>query len=67
VQSHSAVVGGIPGFVVNAPATNGDSGGPVLDNQNRVLGVVLRAREDGSSAYAVHAFYVAKLLGEAGP
>ncbi len=67
VQGSDVTPGGIPGFIVAAPAGPGDSGGPVLDNQGQVIGVVIYARNDRTVAYAVHVFFILKLLGEVIP
>jgi serine protease Do len=56
--------GGIPGFVVTAPAGPGDSGAPVLDSNGQVIGVVIYARDDGAVAYAAYGFFIMQLLGE---
>ncbi len=67
VENYDANPGGISGFWVSAPAGPGNSGGPVLDSTGRVIGIVAYARTDGSMAFAVHGFYILKLLGEETP
>ena len=67
VVDDSSTVGGIADFKIAAPATGGDSGAPVLDNQGSVVGVVVYATGDRQSAYAVEGFNVIKLLGEIRP
>ena len=67
VTDDAATVGGKADFKIAAPATGGDSGAPVLDAENSVVGVVVYATGDKQSAYAVEGFNVLKLLGEVQP
>jgi S1-C subfamily serine protease len=67
VENYDANPGGISGFWISAPAGPGNSGGPVLDSTGRVIGIIAYARTDGSMAFAVHGFYILKLLGEEMP
>ena len=67
VIDDASTVGGIADFKIAAPATHGDSGAPVLDGENSVVGVVIYAAGDKQSAYAVEGFNVLKLLGEVRP
>jgi S1-C subfamily serine protease len=67
VTDDASTVGGKADFKIAAPATGGDSGAPVLDAENSVVGVVVYAAGDRQSAYAVEGFNVLKLLGEVQP
>ena len=67
VTDDASSVGGKADFKIAAPATGGDSGAPVLDAENSVVGVVIYATSDRRSAYAVEGFNVLKLLGEVRP
>jgi S1-C subfamily serine protease len=67
VTDDASTVGGKADFKIAAPATGGDSGAPVLDAGNSVVGVVVYATGDKQSAYAVEGFNVLKLLGEVQP
>jgi S1-C subfamily serine protease len=67
VTDDASTVGGKADFKIAAPATGGDSGAPVLDAENSVVGVVIYATSDRRSAYAVEGFNVLKLLGEVRP
>jgi hypothetical protein len=67
VTDDASTVGGKADFKIAAPATGGDSGAPVLDAENSVVGVVIYATSDRQSAYAVEGFNVLKLLGEVQP
>jgi S1-C subfamily serine protease len=64
VVDDASTVGGIADFKIAAPATHGDSGAPVMDGENAVVGVVIYAASDKQSAYAVEGFNILKLLGE---
>jgi S1-C subfamily serine protease len=63
VKSLDSTPGGIAGFWFIAPVGWGNSGGPVLDLQGQVLGIVAFRRRGSSEGYAVHAFFLSKLLG----
>jgi S1-C subfamily serine protease len=63
VTDDTSTVGGKADFKIAAPATGGDSGAPVLDAENAVVGVVVYATGDRQSAYSVEGFNVLKLLG----
>lgn len=67
VTDDASTVGGKADFKIAAPTTGGDSGAPVLDAGNSVIGVVVYSTGDKQSAYAVEGFNVLKLLGEAQP
>lgn len=67
VTDDASTVGGKADFKIAAPATGGDSGAPVLDAENSVVGVVVYATGDKQAAYAVEGFNVLKLLGEVRP
>ena len=67
VTDDASTVGGIADFKIAVPATGGDSGAPVLDANNQVVGVVVYATGDKEAAYAVEGFNVLKLLGEVRP
>lgn len=67
VTDDVSTVGGKADFKISAPATGGDSGAPVLDVNNAVVGIVVYATADRQSAYAVEGFNVLKLLRETQP
>jgi S1-C subfamily serine protease len=67
VTDDVSTVGGKADFKIAAPATGGDSGAPVLDGDNSVVGIVVYATSDKQSAYAVDGFNVQKLLREVRP
>ena len=64
VTNDASTVGGKADFKIDAPTTGGDSGAPVLDADNSVVGVVVYSTSDKQSAYAVEGFNVLKLLQE---
>ena len=64
VTDDASTVGGKADFRIAAPTTGGDSGAPVLDSNNSVVGVVVYSTGDKQSAYAVEGFNVLKLLQE---
>jgi S1-C subfamily serine protease len=62
VADASTTVGGMADFKIDVPTTGGDSGAPVLDTQNAVVGVVVYSADDRQAAYAVDGLNIIKLL-----
>jgi S1-C subfamily serine protease len=62
VTNATSTVGGMADFKIDAPTTGGDSGAPVLDAQNAVVGIVVYSADGRDAAYAVDGLNVLKLL-----
>ena len=48
VSNDTSTVGGMADFKIDAPTTGGDSGAPVLDAQNKVVGIIIYPLITGS-------------------
>lgn len=51
---------------VNAPTFPGNSGSPLLDSNNKVIGIIFAATIDGSAGYAIKTDKIFNLIGDLG-